>query len=235
METNNLLKLLEKIEPGIVLFDDDFNVKFINQALLLIFPQVSKNEVFSTNLLELHEDKPRMQIREVFRLMKDATRAVPFTIRHMGHDRQERFLFLKLMPLLDGSLQDAVNCCLVYDITPFITNPQRALMKIPVSTSSGIQLIDPTEIVYIKAENVYSRIFTPSGDYFCDLSLGVIEEGLSSTQFTRIHRSYMINIGKVKSIDRESQSLSVIMEGGKARLPVSRSRAKKFLQQIGLR
>lgn len=235
METNNLLNLLEKIEPGIVLFDNDFNVKFINQALLLIFPQVSKNEVFSTNLLALHQDKPRMQIREVFRLMKDATRAVPFTIRHMGHDRQERFLFLKLMPLFDGSLHDAVNCCLVYDITPFITNPQRALMKIPVSTSSGIQLIDPSEIVYIKAENVYSRIFTASGDYFCDLSLGVIEEGLSSTQFTRIHRSYMINIGKVKSIDRESQSLFVIMEGGKARLPVSRNRAKMFMQQIGLR
>ena len=42
METNNLLNLLEKIEPGIVLFDNDFNVKFINQALLLIFPQVPK-------------------------------------------------------------------------------------------------------------------------------------------------------------------------------------------------
>lgn len=235
METNNLLKLLEKIEPGIVLFDNEFNVKFINQALLLIFPQISKEEVFGTNLLQLHAEKPRMQIREVFRLMKDATRAVPFTIRHMGHDRQERFLFLKLMPLFDGSLQGAVNCCLVYDITPFITNPQRALMKIPVSTASGIQLIDPSEIMYIKAENVYSRIFTPSGDFFCDLSLGVIEEGLSSTQFTRIHRSYMINIGKVKSIDRESQSLFVVMEGGKVRLPVSRSRAKKFLQQIGLR
>lgn len=235
METNNLLKLLEQMEPGIVLFDNEFNIRFINQALLLIFPQIPKDRVFSTNLLQLHEDRPRLQIQEVFRLMKDATRPVPFTIRHMGRDQQERFLFLKLMPLFDESLEDAVNCCLVYDVTPFITTPQRALMKIPVATPSGIHLIDPAEIVYIKAENVYCRIFTAKGDYFCDLSLGVIEEGLSPKQFIRIHRSFIINIAKVDKIDRDAQSLAVIMEGNQARLPVSRNRAKAFLQQIGLR
>jgi DNA-binding LytR/AlgR family response regulator len=235
METNNLLKLLEQMEPGIVLFDNEFNIRCINQALLLIFPQFSKDEVFSTNLLQLHVDKTRMQIREIFRLMKDASRPVPFTIGHMGRDRQERFLFLKIMPFFDASMRDAVNGCMVYDITPFITDPQRVLMKIPVTTTRGIHLIDPSEIVYIKAENVYSRIFTAHGDYFCDLSLKVIEDGLSPNQFIRIHRSYMINIGKVENIDRDSQSLAVIMEGNLLRLPVSRNRSKKFLQKIGLR
>jgi DNA-binding LytR/AlgR family response regulator len=235
METDNLLKLLEQMEPGVVLFDSAFNVRYINQALLLIFPRITKDELFRSNLLQLHEERPREQIREVVRLMKDASRPVPFTIRHMGRDRCDRFLFLKLMPLFDDSLQDALNCCLVYDITPFITTAQRSLMKIPVSTANGIRLIDPSEIIYVKAENVYSRIYTAEGDFFCDLSLGVIEEGLPSRQFTRIHRSYMINIGKVDKIDRDTQSLAVIMAGDKARLPVSRSRAKKFLQQIGLR
>lgn len=235
METDHLLKLLEQIEPGIVLFDNAFKVRFINQALLMIFPQISREEVFGTDLLQLHEERPRAQLREVFRLMKDATRPVPFTIRHMGRDRHERFLFLKLMPLLDASPQGTVNCCLVYDITPFITTPQRTLIKIPVSTASGIQLIDPAEILYVKAENVYSRIYTDKGDFFCDLSLGVIEDGLSPGQFVRIHRSYMINIARVDRIDRESQALAVIMAGGHTRLPVSRSRARQFLQRIGLR
>jgi DNA-binding LytR/AlgR family response regulator len=235
METDNLLDLLERIEPGLVLFDDAFNIKYINQTLLLIFRQTSKDEVFRGNLLQLHAEQPRMQIREVVRLMRDATRPVPFTIRHMGRDRHERFLFLKLMPLCDGDLRDSLDCCLVYDITPFITTPQRALMKIPVSTVNGITLIDPLEIVYIKAENMYSRITTAKGDFFCDLSLGVLEQGLSSQQFIRIHRSYVINIGKVDKIDREAQSLSVVLEGGKPRLPVGRSRVKNFLRQIGLR
>jgi DNA-binding LytR/AlgR family response regulator len=235
METDNLLKLIERIEPGLVLFDNAFNVKYINQSLLLIFPQISKEELFRSNLLQLHEEQPRKQIREVLRLMKDASRPVSFTIRHMGRDRRERFLFLKLMPLFDDSLQDALNGCLVYDITPFITTGQRALMKIPVSTANGINLIDPSDIIYVKAENIYSRIYTARGDFFCDLSLGVIEEGLSDQQFIRIHRSYIINIGKVDIIDRDAQTLAVIMRGDQARLPVSRSRAKKFLQQIGLR
>jgi len=105
MESDNLLKLLQQLDPGVVLFDDAFNVLFINQALLLIFPKISREEVFRTNLLELHEEKPRNQIRDIFRVMKDASRPVPHTIRHMGRDRDERFLFLKLMPLLDSCLQ----------------------------------------------------------------------------------------------------------------------------------
>ena len=235
MESDNLLKLLEQLDPGVVLFDDAFNVLFINQALLLIFPKISREEVFRTNLLALHEEKLRNQIRDIFRVMKDASRPVPHTIRHMGRDRDERFLFLKLMPLLDSSLQQTVNGCLVYDITSFITTAQRTLLKIPVSTASGIRLIDPSEILYIRAENVYSRIFTARGDFFCDLPLGVIEEGLPTKEFIRIHRSYLIHLGKVKKIDRDAQSLAVVMEGDQARLPVSRSRSKDFLQRIGLR
>jgi PAS domain S-box-containing protein len=235
METDHLLDLLERIEPGLVLFDDEFNIRYINQALLLIFPQMSKDEVFRGNLLQLHAEQPRRQIRQVIRLMRDASRPVPYTIRHMGRDRHERFLLLKLMPLCEGHSQEALSSCLVYDITPFITNPQRALIKIPVSAKNGISLIDPVEIIYVKAENMYSRIYTSKGDFFCDLSLGVLEVGLSSYPFIRIHRSYMINIGRVDSIDRDAQHVAVVLEGDKTRLPVSRSRAKMFLRRIGLR
>jgi len=41
MESDNLLKLLEQLDPGVVLFDDAFNVLFINQALL---PLLSERE-----------------------------------------------------------------------------------------------------------------------------------------------------------------------------------------------
>jgi DNA-binding LytR/AlgR family response regulator len=235
METSNLLDLLERLEPGLVLFDNEFNITYINQSLLLIFPQISRDALFRGNLLQMHEEQTRSKIQEVVRLMLDASRPVPFTIKHMGHDRHERFLFLKVMPLSNDTARDALNCCLVYDITPFITNPQRVLVKIPVSTANGICLIDPQEIIYIKAENIYSRTHTAKGDFFCDLSLGVLEEGLSPQQFLRIHRSYIVNIGRVKTIDRDAQTLTVVMEDGTTRLPVSRGRAKTFLHRFGLR
>jgi DNA-binding LytR/AlgR family response regulator len=235
MDHKNLLEQLEKLDPGIVLFDNDFNITFINHALMVIFSDVPRDEFFGRNLLELHGPKPRERLREVFSLMKDSTRSIPFSIKRMRSGRQERFLLLKLMPLLDMNLRDSLNCCLVYDITPFIATAQHDLIKIPVSSGNGIRLIDPADVLYFKAENVYSKVVTAKGEFFCDLSLGVLEEGVPRNCFFRIHRSYIVNLDKVSKIDREPGALTVCLEGSEARLPVSRTRTREFLGKIGLR
>lgn len=235
MDHKNLLEHLEKLDPGIVLFDNDFRISYINHALMVIFSDVSREEFFGRNLMELHGPKARERVVEVFSLMKDSTRSIPFSIKRMSTGQRDRFLLLKLMPLLDKGLRDTLNCCLVYDITPFIATAQHDLIKIPVSSGSGIGLIDPADVLYVKAENVYSKVFTGKGGFFCDLALGVLEEGLPQNRFFRIHRSYIVNLGKIDKIDREAGALTVGLEGSDIRLPVSRSRTREFLGKIGLR
>jgi DNA-binding LytR/AlgR family response regulator len=235
MDQKSLLEHLEKLDPGIVLFDNGFTITYINHALMVIFSDVPREEFFGRNLMELHGAKARERLQTVFSLMKDSTRSIPFSIRRMSSGRQDRFLLLKLMPLLDQALEDSLNCCLVYDITPFIATAQHDLIKIPVTSGNGIGLIDPGEVLYVKAENVYSRVFTAGGDFFCDLPLGVLEEGLPQNRFFRIHRSYLVNLGKINKIDRGPGALTVSIEGREIRLPVSRNRTKEFLGKIGLR
>lgn len=226
---------LEKLDPGIVLFDNDFTITYINHALMLLFSDISREEFFGRNLMEMHGGKARERLQELVSLMKDSTRSIPFSIKRMTSSRRERFLLLKLMPLLDSHLLNSLNCCLVYDITPSITTEQHDLIKIPVTSGSGIGLVDPKDVLFCKAENVYSKVFTDRGDFFCDLSLGVLEEGLSKNRFFRIHRSYIVNLDKINKIDRESGALAVCLEGSETRLPVSRTRTREFLGKMGLR
>lgn len=235
MHDHNLPNLLERMDPGIVLFDNDFRVSYVNQALMHIFAETSREEIFDQSLLQMHSGPSRAKLEEIFSLMKDSSRQVSFSIKRMSGGPRDLFLLLKLMPLLDNSLANSLHCCLIYDITRLIANPQRSFIKVPVTAGSEIHLIDPEEIVFIKAENVYSQVVTADGEFFCDLSLGVLEAGLNQEQFFRIHRSYLVNLDRVQKVIREGNTVTLLMADNDSRLPVSRNRSKDFLVRVGLK
>ncbi|APG28098.1 hypothetical protein A7E78_09745 [Syntrophotalea acetylenivorans] len=235
MDHHNLPNLLERMDPGIVLFDNDFRVHHVNQALMQIFTETSRKEIFDQSLLQMHQGPPAERMQELVGLMRDSSRQVSFSIKRMSGGPRDLFLLLKLMPLLDRTLDNSLHCCLVYDITTLIANPQRRFIKVPVTAGGEIQLLDPEEILFIKAENVYSQVAIEEGEFFCDLSLGVLEAGLNQERFFRIHRSYLVNLDRVEKVIREGNTVTLLMAGNACRLPVSRNRAKDFLVRVGLK
>jgi DNA-binding LytR/AlgR family response regulator len=132
-------------------------------------------------------------------------------------------------------MEDSLNCMLVYDITPFITNKDHRFIKIPVNSGKEITLIDPADIFYLEADNIYAKVHTYSGVYFCDFSLRFLEERLPSEHFYRIHRSYMVNLSKVEKIIKERQSYYLQIQNSDIRLPVSRNKAADFSKKMGLK
>ena len=235
MESEKLLNLLEQLDPGIVMFDDDLSVSYINRSLMLIFPSISKEVLFSGDIMGLHSELIQTKIRAMLRLMKDSSRPIPFSFKQISVDHRDRYLFIKLIPLLNQDTDDALNSMLIYDITPFITNQEQTFIKIPVTSGREINLIDPADILYLEAENIYARVHTSTGNYFCDFSLLFLEERLPTEYFYRIHRSYIVNLTKVEKIIKERQSYFLQIQNSDVRLPVSRNKAKEFSQKIGLR
>ncbi len=59
MHDHNLPNLLERMDPGIILFDNDFRVSYVNQALLHIFAETSWEEIFDQSLLQMHSGRAR--------------------------------------------------------------------------------------------------------------------------------------------------------------------------------
>ncbi len=235
MERHSLLSLIENTDPGIVLFDDRFTVRYINRAFLMIFAGITSDDVFSGDIMRFHDEAGRERIRQMYRLMKDSSRQVPFSFKRIGDGRDDRYLFLKLIPLLDRGMSDALNCMLVYDITPFVADREHTFVKIPVSSGREIHLLDPDEVLFLRADNIYSRVHTPEGEYFCDFSLGFVEERLPSDRFYRIHRSYIANLARVRKVVRGSSGYTLLMRGSDLPLPVSRARAPELFSRLGLR
>ena len=79
--------------------------------------------------------------------------------------------------------------------------------RIKLNTRSGYMLIDPSDIVYCKADGNYTHIQLTSGS--CEITtqnLGAIEGILNGSSFFRASRSYLLNLEYLSRVDRKSSN-----------------------------
>lgn len=234
MGSSPILSIIENIEPGVVILNNDLSVSHINRMFLLMFSHFKRERLFEGNVLDFHDEEIQKRINEMLRLTKESKRQIPLSLKIIRHDGLDCYFLIKLVPLVEKDMADEKICALFYDITPYITT-ERKLIRIPVTSGDEIHLLNPEEIVYLKADNIYSRISTDSAEYHCDFSLGSIEKRLDKEMFYRIHRSYLVNISKVRKVQRDRSECSVDVRGTDTRLPISRTKLQDFLIEIGLK
>ena len=79
----------------------------------------------------------------------------------------------------------------------------REARKIPVvGSGGGTELIDQEQVFYVQAEGDYSRVHVYDRSYLSTASLRELEGALPADRFVRIHRSFLVNVGKVASVRR---------------------------------
>lgn len=232
---DDLVSLLNTLEPGIVIFDKDYRIRHINRVVLVLFSEFSSAEIFDKSLVDLHQKSSSEKISRMLDLLTTSKRQIPFSIKILSKDQDSRYLFMKLISLLSPGMEDSLCCALMYDITAFISDKTTHLLKIPIGIKNEIKLIDLKDVVFIAADNVYSRVHTEKLDYFSGLSLGILQDRLPRKYFFRIHRSYIINLTKVTEVFKERGAVYVRLQGIEERLPVSRNKTKEFLRLLGLK
>jgi DNA-binding LytR/AlgR family response regulator len=81
-------------------------------------------------------------------------------------------------------------------------------------------------LMFIKAEDNYSRLYTIDKNFILSSTLKKVEEKLTSKKFVRIHRSYIININYV---DKYKENAIYIQ---RHKLPIGRSYQEGFFRLI---
>lgn len=84
-----------------------------------------------------------------------------------------------------------------------------------------------SDILYIEGLKNYVIIYTVEGKYITYLSMREIEKSIPLSRFIRIHKSYIINIDRIKSIDGNNVLLSQSSE-----LPIGISFKDSFINMI---
>jgi DNA-binding LytR/AlgR family response regulator len=87
-----------------------------------------------------------------------------------------------------------------------------------------------SEILYIQGEGNYCSIFTIGRKYLLKISLRKLLESLPAHEFSPVHKSFIVRLDKVESIDVGSGKLMV----GKEELPLGRNFKATFLERFSV-
>ena len=107
--------------------------------------------------------------------------------------------------------------------------------RIPVQRGERILLVDEQEILYASAARGYSYLHVGDKKLLANFTLSELEDRLSS-HFFRCHRSYLVNLDKVRELvsDFAGAMVLVMGDGGTNRVPVSRRRIRELRQMLGM-
>jgi DNA-binding LytR/AlgR family response regulator len=84
------------------------------------------------------------------------------------------------------------------------------------------------DILFIQALGSYVTIHTPDKNHTIHLTLMAIEEKLPAEKFYRLHRSYIIALNKVDTVEQETAYI------GKNPIPIGEQFKKALLEKLNL-
>jgi DNA-binding LytR/AlgR family response regulator len=82
------------------------------------------------------------------------------------------------------------------------------------------------DILWIKAEGVYSMLATNQRQFLLSVNLGALEEKLKNHPFARIHRSYLVNVLHVEAVEED------ILTVGLENIPLGKSYRDEFYRRL---
>ena len=106
--------------------------------------------------------------------------------------------------------------------------------KVPVVTGDKTLFLDYDAVHFVQADGDYARVHTYDRSYLCTSSLRELEDALPPERFVRIHRSYLINLGKVAAIRRlGSERMRVVVDDEqRTELDVARRQSKALRERL---
>ncbi len=105
----------------------------------------------------------------------------------------------------------------------------KKINKIMVYSNGSLIPIAPSEILYLTVEGRNTIIFSTKGRFEIGSTLSQLEDKLSSNNFFRSHKSYLVNLDYIEAIEPWFNSTFMIkLKYVKEKIPVSRSQSKDF-------
>lgn len=102
--------------------------------------------------------------------------------------------------------------------------------KITIPQQNGFRVLEVANIQYCKADDNYTEVYYEDKRIVVSKTLKYFEDALKEYSFSRIHKSYLVNINEVEKYVK-GKGGSVILKNGKE-LSVSASRKAEFLSNF---
>jgi len=134
-----------------------------------------------------------------------------------------------LKPTTKESIKKALDRVKTY----LASKPDESSKKIMGKRGNKIYLIELDDIYYIKADLDEVIVKVKDADVYVRKKIGSMEELLENKNFFRIHRSIIVNVDKIKSMESGEQSkLQIFFNGIDSVVTSSKDGAKDFREYL---
>ncbi|PSL42637.1 LytTR family two component transcriptional regulator [Chitinophaga niastensis] len=196
----------------------------------IIFLDIQMPKITGFEMLELVENMPAVIFTTAFEehaIRAFEVHAVDYLLKPFSSERFDKALqkwldqFSPANTATPALLETAAA-------TPLQSN--RVVIKI----NGKIKIIPVQDIHYLEAADDYVKIFTQEGNFLKNKTMSFFEQTLDPQQFTRVHRSYILNVNQVTRIDPyEKENHLAILRSG-ARVLVSKTGYPRLKSALGL-
>jgi two-component system, LytTR family, response regulator len=117
-------------------------------------------------------------------------------------------------------------------IQEYQKNSGKPIERLIIKKGTQIIVIPTEHINYIEAEDDYVMVYAQEGRFLKEKTMKTLEEQLNPEMFVRLHRSFIVNIQQIKSIQQyEKESYLCILKSGE-KIKASKSGYKKLKEML---
>ncbi len=190
----------------------------------LIFLDVQMPKINGFEMLELIDDPPAIIFTTAFdeyAIKAFEENAIDYLLKPFTKER-----FDKAIQKINNHQPSKIN---VEQINYQPTTQNRVVVK----DEGKIKIIPSNEIDYIEANGDLVKIVSKLGSFQKNKTMSYFEQQLSSTDFIRIHRSYIVNISLITRIDAYDKDAHLAVLSTGIQLPVSKTGYQKLKEVLG--
>jgi hypothetical protein len=111
--------------------------------------------------------------------------------------------------------------------------PRRPATHIPVERNGLVHYLPVDTIVAVHADAHYTKVFDGAVSYFCSLSIGEVEQRLDPGRFARVHRSHIVDVGRIVGAKFSGDGGAVELAAvERCSVPVSRARIAQIKARL---
>jgi two-component system LytT family response regulator len=233
---NALKKLLSKYCPELKIIAECTNAETAKEKIELLEPQLVFLDISlpGKNSFDMLAEMENINFEIIF-----ITAYNDYTLQAFRYSAIDYLM----KPIDEDLLVDAVKKALKRisvnsvssNMSTLIHNLQKPYslqeMKLCITSQKGFQVVELKDILYCEANNSYTNFHLRQKRTICSSKIiQEFEELLSDAGFTRIHKSYLVNLLHVKEYLRGEGGTVVLSDG--EQIEVSRRKKEFFLQKM---
>lgn len=229
---NELIYLLNKYDSNLVIAE----AHDMATALAILL-----RETFDVALLDIHlRDDSGLQLAEYINKMPKppllifATAYDQYAIQAFEQDARDYLLKPYEFDRLKQAMDRVKGALSTSTIIESVASGSLFKQQYPLTVEDRIYLVSADDILLIEAMQGKLIIQTPDKNYEIDGSLQQWQDKLPSSQFVRVHRSYIVNINAIKTIEPWFNQTLQLHLCNKITVPVSRANVKPLKQMLGI-